>query len=156
MTLRSDPDRLPWHAPVVEEVSPEHVAVNDPLGNLSLRQLFFRCVWASEEITDVKFALLCIARYFDDDARGSSMSYAQIARDCGFSEATAKRAVRAARDRWLRVEVGAGRVRPGGAENLYAGVCPPDVAEHLRTIARQTTNGVSGRHLSLREHERQG
>ena len=112
---------------------------NDPLARLTLRQIFRDCIWVSDEDTNTKIMLLCIERYMDKDLRGSSMSYAQIAEACGFSDSTAIRSARAARDRWLRIEVSRGRYVPGkGNENLYHGIIPERWAEELR---RQRSRG---------------
>jgi hypothetical protein len=67
------------------------------------------------------------------------MSYTQIATACGFSGSTAIRAAKAARDRWLRIEVGKGRYTPGkGCENLYHGIIP---AEWLAELHRRRSQG---------------
>jgi len=50
---------------------------HDPLAALSARELFIECVWGSPESSVTKIMLLCIARFFDDNARSSSMSFAQ-------------------------------------------------------------------------------
>jgi hypothetical protein len=92
--------------------------------------------------------LLCIARFMDDDLRGASMSYSQVAQDCGFSEPTAKRSGKKVRARWLTVERHGGRYHPGkGSENLYHGVIPPDLREELcRRVLEDEEFGVSHRH----------
>jgi hypothetical protein len=77
--------------------------VNDPLAGMSPWQIFQRCIWISDEDANTKISLLCISRYMDKDLRASSMSYAQIARDCGFSEATAKRCAKAVANTWLKI-----------------------------------------------------
>ena len=57
-------------------------------------------------------------------------------------EATAKRSVKAARDRWLRVEVGKGRYWAGkGNENLYHGIIPEKWVAELRR--RKSKGAVS-------------
>jgi hypothetical protein len=87
--------------------------------------------------------LLCIARFMDKMLRGSSMSYSQIAKDCGFSEPTAKRCAKKVRERWLRIQVGKGRYVPGkGNENLYDGILPEDLLDELR----RRKSGVSYRY----------
>jgi hypothetical protein len=116
---------------------------DDQIAKLTPWQLFIDCVWMSEEDTNTKIMLLCIARFMDKQLRGSSMSYSQIARDCGFSEPTAKRCSKKVRARWLRVGVGKGRYVPGkGNENLYHGVIPPDLLDELR----RRKSGVSERY----------
>ena len=85
--------------------------------------------------------LLCISRFMDKDLRGSSMSYAQIAKACSFSDSTAIRSAKAARDRWLRIEIGRGRYVPGkGNENLYHGIVPQRWVEELRRQRRRGQN----------------
>ena len=82
--------------------------------------------------------LLCIGRFFDDNACSSSMSYAQVARECGLHEVTAKKTANAVKDRWLRIGVGKGFYVPGkGAQNLYHGICPPELVERLREERRK-------------------
>jgi hypothetical protein len=114
------------------------VLANDPLAGMTAKQIFFDCVWLSEESTATKIMLLCIGRFFDDNARSSSMSYAQVARECGLHEVTTKKIANAVRDRWLRIGVGKGFYVPGkGAQNLYHGVCPPGLVERLREERRK-------------------
>ena len=111
---------------------------NDPLAGMTPKQIFFDCVWLSEERTATKIMLLCIGKFFDDNARSSSMSYAQAARECGLHEVTAKTIAKTARDRWLRIGVGKGFYVPGkGAQNLYHGICPPELVERLREEKRR-------------------
>jgi hypothetical protein len=117
----------------------------DPLSRLTRKQIFWKCVWLSEETTYRKVLLLSVGRYFDEDARNASMSYQQMARECGFSEATAKREAKGAQGTWLIKELGKGRARPQGRENLYHGLCPPELVERLRK-ARSTKTGVSERY----------
>src|SRR5262249_40142110 len=114
------------------------VLSNDPLAGVTAKQIFFDCVWLSEESTTTKIMLLCIGRFFDDNARSSSMSYAQVARECGLHEVTAKKTANAVKDRWLRIGVGKGFYVPGkGAQNLYHGVSPPELVERLREERRK-------------------
>jgi hypothetical protein len=122
------------------------VEVREALFGLTRKQIFQRCVWLSEESTHTKIVLLCIARFFDDDAQNSSMSYAQIERDCECDESTAKREVKKAKGRWLRVEPGKGFWRPQGNENLYHGICPPDLVERLHVGKCGSKKGVAGNH----------
>ena len=106
---------------------------NDPLARLEPKQIFVDAVWASDESATTKIFLLCIARFFDSDCRSSSMSYTQIANDCGFTESTSKRAAKAVRERWLRIEIGKGFFTPGkGRQNLYHGLVPEPVLDSLR------------------------
>src|SRR4029079_12277801 len=90
-----------------------------------------------DENSFTKIMLLCISRFMDRRTlRGSSMSYAQIAKACGFSDSTAIRSAKAARG-WLRIEVNQGRYVPGkGNENLYHGVVPERWVEELRRQRR--------------------
>jgi len=85
----------------------------DPLARLTPWQIYIDCIWISDEDTNTKIMLLCIARFMDKQLRSSSMSYSQIANDCGFSEPTAKRCAKKVRARWLAVEVSKGRYVPG-------------------------------------------
>jgi hypothetical protein len=124
----------------------------DPLASLTPWQIYIDCIWISDEVTCTKIMLLCIARFMSKQLLGSSMSYSQIANDCGFSEPTAKRIGKKVRGvgtesrrRWLRVEVGKGRYVPGkGGENLYHGVIPQDLLVELRR--RKDQGGVSHRY----------
>src|SRR5438477_477280 len=43
------------------------------------------------------------------------------------------KAAKAARDRWLQIEVGKGRHTPNGRQNLYHGIVPPNLVAELRT-----------------------
>jgi hypothetical protein len=141
-------------APGIGHNAPPQHQHPDPLADLSPWQIYVDCIWISDEDTYVKIMLLCIARYMSKQLRGgSSMSYSQVAHDCGFSEPTAKRVGKKlrgvgdkSRRRWLRVEVGKGRYVPGkGSENLYHGVIPPDLQNQLREIIiiRRRKSGVS-------------
>ena len=112
----------------------------DPLANWSRRQIFFACIWLADIGTALKLFLLCIGRFFDEDARSSSMSYKQVARECGIHESSAKRLAKAVVGDWLEVEIGKGMLTPRGPQNLYHGICPPDVVEDLRHQVR----GVQG------------
>ena len=106
---------------------------NDPLAGRTAKRIWHDCVWLSDEDTNVKILLLCVGRFMKPDLRSSTMSYAQIATACGFSNSTAKRAAKAAGDRWLRIEVGKGRYVPGkGRENLYHGIIPARWLAELR------------------------
>ena len=109
----------------------DHPLQNDPLAGKTARQIFEDCIWHSAEDTSTKIFLLCICRYFDKDARSSSMSYAQIARDCGLSERKAKDIAKYVPGRWLRIERNKGFYVPGkGNQNLYHGVVPNDVIKN--------------------------
>jgi hypothetical protein len=105
----------------------------DPLAELTPWQIYQDCIWLSDEDTNTKIMLLCISRFMNKNLRGSSMSYTAIAAACGFAERTAKRAAKAVRERWLRIEVGKGRYWPGkGNENLYHGIIPEKWRAELR------------------------
>jgi hypothetical protein len=61
------------------------------------------------------------------------MSYATIARNCGFDRSTAKRCAKKVTGRWLRIGIKKGRYVPGkGNENLYDGTIPKRWKEELR------------------------
>ena len=116
-------------------------APNDPLAGMTPWQIFQRCVWVSDEDANTKISLLCVSRFMDKDLRASSMSYAQIARDCGFSEPTAKRCAKAVANTWLRIGIGKGRYVPGkGHENLYDGIIPQRWADEVR---RRMLGGIA-------------
>jgi len=55
---------------------------NDPLAGMPVMHIWRDCVWAAQLHPLNKLVLLCIGRFMDGDARDSSMSYAQIQRDC--------------------------------------------------------------------------
>ena len=117
---------------------------NDPLSRLTPKQQFFAAVWISDLSAPQKLFLICIWRYFDRDARSSSMSYQQIARDCSLDESTSKRIARKVAESWLEIGVGKGYPTKFGRTNLYHGVVPPDVLERLRDLLRrQSENGVA-------------
>jgi hypothetical protein len=144
--------------------------LDNPLAKMTPRQIYERCVWISDESTITKISLLALARYMRPDLqRGSSMSYSQLASDCGYSEPTAKRFAKdmAGRDKekpretfWLKVRACKGRYVPGkGHENLYWGVIPQKWEDELRRrkragiaiepdeeIATMACSGVSERH----------
>jgi hypothetical protein len=106
-------------------------------------KMFQRCVWLSDEKTNTKATLLCVSRFMDSELRGSSMSYTQIARDCGFSESTAKRCIDEVENSWLRIERGGGRYIPGkGRENLYHGIIPQKWFDTLRYRGRDDAANV--------------
>jgi hypothetical protein len=144
----SDPPDRMLAPDVVSTVGPGHngppADEPDPLADLTPWQLFIDCIWISREGTYTKIMLLCIARFMEKQLRGgSSMSYSQIAGDCGFSEPTAKRCAKKVRERWLRILVGKGRYVPGkGSENLYHDVIPGDLLDELR----RRKSGVSPRY----------
>jgi hypothetical protein len=89
------------------------------------RQLFEDCVWASAENPRTKLFLLSIAKFFSPEARSSSMSYSQFARECSMDESTAKDIRKRVEGVWLATEVGKGRRSPKGPQNLYHGLLPP-------------------------------
>src|SRR5688572_24073644 len=97
-----------------------HNSAGDPLSGLTPWKIYQRCIWVSDEDSNTKIMLLCVSRFMDKDLRASSMSYSQIARDCGFSEPTAKRCAKAVAGTWLTIGIGKGRYVAGkGHENLY-------------------------------------
>jgi hypothetical protein len=93
--------------------------INDPLAGKTPKQIFEDCVWASNEPTPVKIFLLCICRFFDDDCRSSSMSYAQLERDTGLSERKVKELGKTVRRRWLSVGVGKGLMTANGRSRSF-------------------------------------
>jgi hypothetical protein len=118
--------------------------IDDPLADMTPWQIYQRCIWISDEDTNTRISLLALSRYMPKDLRrGCSMSYRQLASDCGFSLATAKRVAKSAVDinrdvTWLRVSVGKGRYVPGkGSENLYFGIVPQKWADELRRRKRE-------------------
>jgi hypothetical protein len=124
-----------------DESAPTGIGHNsgaDPLMGMTAKQIWIDCVWLSKEKTVTKIMLLCIGRFFDDNARSSSMSYAQVARECSLHESTPKKIAAEVRDRWLRIGVGKGFQVPGkGPQNLYHGVSPPELVEELRERKRK-------------------
>jgi hypothetical protein len=131
-----------WQAPAREGKA--YVGREDPLAGLTPWQIYNDCIWISDEDTNTRIMLLCVARFMDKNLRASSMSYTQIAAACGFSEASAKRSAKAARGWWLRIEVGKGRYWPGkGSENLYHGIIPEKWLEELRR-RKSTVRGDEG------------
>jgi hypothetical protein len=116
---------------------------SDPLACWTPRQVFFACIWLADISTSLKLFLLCVGRFFDEEARSSSMSYAQVARECGMHESSAKRTAKAVAGVWLKVEIGKGRQTARGPQNLYHGQCPPAVVDELRNQVRETSEGVS-------------
>jgi hypothetical protein len=121
-------------------------AERNPLGGLNPKQIFIMCVRVSSERAHMRSVLWSVSRFFDKDARNSSISYLQIARESGCSEVTAKRKVKGAEGRWLLIERRKGYVRPQGPENLYHGICPPELVDRLRRAKLKGKTGVSGRH----------
>ena len=107
---------------------------NDPLASLTPKQIWHDCVWISGETAETKLVLLCVGRFFDPDGRSSSMSYAQIRSDCSLSERFVKYGAKRARDRWLEIEKGKGKLTPNGPQNLYHAICPPELVEELRQL----------------------
>ena len=117
------------------QAPPFAIGQNDPLADQSPWRTYQECIWISDEDTNTKIMLLCISRFMDRNLRASSMSYLQVAVACSFSETTAKRSAKAARERWLRIEVGKGRYVPGkGSENLYHGIIPKKWLAELRRL----------------------
>src|SRR5262245_25619319 len=104
----------------------------DPFAGLSKKKIWFDCVWHSTEPPVMKLFLICIGRFFDNDGRASSMALSQIVRDCGFSEDTARRCLKQAREYWLEVGVQQGFWTRWGRQNSYDAAFPPQVLEGLR------------------------
>jgi hypothetical protein len=92
-----------------------------------LKLLWIECVLASNESTHTKLFLLVIGRYFSREGRSSSMSYAQIERECSMSHKEAMRCAKRAKGRWLRVGVHKGARHAGGNCNLYCPIIPADM-----------------------------
>jgi hypothetical protein len=160
-----DPPKLSWHAPVVGELTPDqalsealitqhealaispqvpgigHNSAGDPLASRTPWWIYQRCIWVSDEDANIKISLLCLSRFMDKDLRAASMSYTQWARDCGFSEPTAKRCAKAVAGTWLTIGIGKGRYVAGkGHENLYNGRIPQKWADELR---RRILGGIA-------------
>lgn len=58
------------------EPLPASAAPNDPLARLTQKQIWHDCLWLSEHPDDSsagKLMLLCIGRFFDDNAQSSSI-----------------------------------------------------------------------------------
>src|SRR5262249_49992357 len=97
-----------------EWIKPDITELPDSLADLSTNQIWQDCVWLSDERTAVKIFLLCVGRFFKEDGTASSMSYAQIARECGLAESTVKLVARDIRGTkedkrcWLTVDTGKG------------------------------------------------
>jgi hypothetical protein len=172
-TLLEGPiSKLPWHLPVVRE----HTIVealaeglidqadvlamrrngpppNDPLAGMTAKQIFVDCIWISDESAITKLVLLCISRFFNADAKASSMAYSQVEADCSLGERTVKgevaalesddtapearkrairKAAQAARERWLLIERGKGFKTGSGPQNLYHGIVPARWLNELR------------------------
>ena len=89
---------------------------NDPLAGMTQKQVWHDCVWISSETAETKLVLLCVGRFFGPDGRSSSMSYAQIRSDCSLSERFVKYGAKRARDRWLKIEKGKGKLTPNGPQ----------------------------------------
>ena len=146
-----------WDAPVVSELSSEQALAeglitddealalnvpvrqrlkspppNDPLASLTPKQIWHDCIWISDEPTNTKILLLCVGRFMNDDLESSSMSYSQIVAECSFSDATAKRCAKDAKDRWLKIEVHKGFLTAHGRQNLYHGIIPVKLLDQLR------------------------
>lgn len=129
---------------------------NDPLAGKTAKQIYEDCIWFSSESTETKLFLLCIARFFDADAKSSSMSYSQVARECGLSERQAKYIAKRIRGVWLRIEIGKGFRVPGkGCQNLYHGIIPTEVVEALRSFdPRRAAQIIVERKRVTVEHEK--
>ena len=114
----------------------------DPLLGWTQHQIFTACVWLANLSTAEKLFLLCVSRFFDDKACSSSMSYSQVARECGLHESSAKRIAKAIVEVWLKIEIGKGQLKSRGRQNLYHGIIPTSVVEELRSQLRGA-HGVS-------------
>jgi hypothetical protein len=115
----------------------EFRAQPDPLAKLTEKQLWHECVWFSDESPMMKLFLLRIGSFFKKDGTASNMALSKIVRDCNFSEATAKRCLKRARNFWLKVEIQKGFWTPFGRQNLYHAMLPPAVLEGLREYRAQ-------------------
>ena len=115
----------------------------DPLLGWTRREIFTACVWLADLSTSEKIFLLCVGRFFDDNACSSSMSYSQVARECGLHESTAKKIAKAVVDVWVKIEIGKGQLTSRGPQNLYHGIIPTSIVEDLRTQLRGGALGVS-------------
>jgi hypothetical protein len=92
------------------------------------------CIWLSNKSAATKLFLLCIARFFDEQAQSSSMSYAQVARDCGLHRNSARRIAKEVAGTWLHIHTNKGHYIEGkGHANRYDGTPPPELVEQLRT-----------------------
>jgi hypothetical protein len=112
---------------------------------LSRKKAFIDAIWLSDATTHMKIFLLCVARFFDEWARGSSMSFAQVARECSMHESTAKQCAQDARDKgWLLIERGKGYPTASGPANLYHGRVPRTLRKRLAERHRNSAcpNGV--------------
>ena len=86
----------------------------DLLAGWTRREIFTACVWLADLSTSEKIFLLCVGRFFDDNACSSSMSYSQVARECGLHESTAKKIAKAVVDVWVKIEIGKGQLTSRG------------------------------------------
>lgn len=126
------PGRGNGHAAPAAAPPPTQTRPNDPLAGMTPKRIFIDCIWISKEPATNKLLLLCISRYFKPNATSSSLSYPQIAADCGFSERTGIRAAQDVRDRWLRIGIQQGHKTASGQKNLYIGIPPAELVEELR------------------------
>ena len=117
-----------------EWIKPDIIELPDSLAGLTKKQIWHDCVWLSKESAHVKLVLQCIGRFFEPDGTASSMSYAQMERDCSLSDSAVKRSAKVARDRWLKIEVYKGIRTASGPQNLYHAICPPDLVAELRAV----------------------
>ena len=108
----------------------------DALSDWTKREIFTACVWLADLSTSEKIFLLCVGRFFDDNACSSSMSYSQVARECGLHESTAKKIAKAVVDVWVKIEIGKGQLTSRGPQKLYHGIIPTSVVEELRSQLR--------------------
>ena len=107
------------------------------------RKLFWQeCVHDSVERPAFKYLLMLIGRYFKRDARGSSVSYAQIARECRCDVRTAKRHIKLAeKNGWLVVGRRLGFKHPKGRANIYDGAVP---VQRLQSTVEQIVKRLRG------------
>jgi hypothetical protein len=119
--------------PLPTSTPPAQAKPNDPLAGMTPWQIYQKCIWVSDEDAYVKIMLLCISRYMGKDLHAASMAYSQIARDCGFSQETAKKCAKRVAGTWLKIGVQKGRYVPGkGNQNLYDGIIPEKWASEVR------------------------
>ena len=136
----------------IEERYKRLEVVNDPLSDWTQKEIYQECVWISDESSTTKIFVLCLSRFFDDDAKSSSMSYKQVARECGLHETTAKAIAKKLAGKWIRIHLGRGHYVVGkGRTNLYDAITPPDLVARLRAILGEragssdtTSNGDYG------------
>jgi hypothetical protein len=118
---------------------------NDPiLSKVSRKLLWHEAVHASPERPAFKYFLCAIGRYFDPDASNSSMSYSQLARECGAERRTIIRYAKEAEAKgFLQIGVRMGFRHPKGRANLYHGLIPKEILPAAtRAILERSSGGV--------------